>query len=232
MNRLVKRTTLTVSAIGLTTVVRAEANLLTTSLEQANHAPATAQTTKDTSATTGNIISEAIAIVTGQVDSVSASSSENSGASQQTCANGTVWDSNSRSCVTVTDTLQTEHSGSRISQSPDVTPGPNPFTSPETCVSIALPLLANGSRCIDNNPADGGAIVTYAKDAAKLLSLAIGGVIVFMVIVAGVQYIASLGNPTRIAAAKQRITNAITALVLFAMAFAIINFLIPGGLVG
>lgn len=111
-------------------------------------------------------------------------------------------------------------------QSPEVE---NPLDSGQPCISVALPIFANSKGCVDNTQT-GGAILVYVKDAIKLLSGTIGGVIVLMIVIAGVQYITSMGNPTNIAAAKKRITNAITALVIFLMAYAIINFLLPGGI--
>lgn len=105
----------------------------------------------------------------------------------------------------------------------------NPLDSGQPCISVALPIFTNSKGCVDNTQT-GGAILVYVKDAVKLLSGTIGGVIVLMIVIAGVQYITSMGNPANIAAAKKRITNAITALVIFLMAYAIINFLLPGGI--
>jgi hypothetical protein len=51
-----------------------------------------------------------------------------------------------------------------------------------------------------------------------------------MIVIGGVQYISSAGNPGAISAAKNRITNAIIALVLFLMMFTIMNFIVPGGI--
>jgi hypothetical protein len=79
--------------------------------------------------------------------------------------------------------------------------------------------------------ANGGVIMVYAKEIAKLLSGSIGGVIVLMIVISGIQYILSAGSSSRVQAAKSRLTNAIIALVLFLMAFAIINFIVPGGII-
>ncbi|MEX0932018.1 MAG: hypothetical protein WDZ81_00230, partial [Candidatus Saccharimonadales bacterium] len=58
----------------------------------------------------------------------------------------------------------------------------------------------------------------------------IGLIIVLMIVVSGVQYIASAGNPDTVKAAKKRLNNAVIALVLFIFMAAILNFLVPGGL--
>jgi hypothetical protein len=64
----------------------------------------------------------------------------------------------------------------------------------------------------------------------KFLSGAIGLVIVLMIVIGGVQYITSAGDPGAVKAAKGRIVNAIVALILFILMFAILNFIIPGGI--
>lgn len=66
----------------------------------------------------------------------------------------------------------------------------------------------------------------------KFLSGAVGLVVVLMIVVAGIQYITSAGDPGRVKEAKNRITNAITGLILFVLMFAILNFIIPGGILG
>ena len=109
-----------------------------------------------------------------------------------------------------------------------------PIVKPGKCangspgVQVALPFL--GSNCIANDPKNGGAIITYLKTILQVLSGLVGTVIVLMLVVAGIQYITSYGDPSNIKNAKNRIVNAITALVLFLMMFAILGFLVPGGI--
>jgi hypothetical protein len=102
--------------------------------------------------------------------------------------------------------------------------------TPEKCVQIALPIVSGGSSCVDNNPADGGAIVVYLREILQLLSSAVGIVIVLMLVIAGVQYITSTGNPSLVGAAKKRIINALTALLLFMFMVTILQFIVPGGI--
>lgn len=101
--------------------------------------------------------------------------------------------------------------------------------TPQQCVKISLPIVGNNT-CIDNSPANGGAIVVYLRLILQLMSSAVGIVIVLMLIIAGIQYITSAGDPSNTKAAKTRITNAITALVLFMFMVAILQFLVPGGI--
>jgi hypothetical protein len=106
------------------------------------------------------------------------------------------------------------------------------------CIAVPIFLGSNKGSCkehqyeIANNPATGGAIVAYLILILKLVNELVGMVIILVLIIAGIQYITSVGDPTRIKSAKKRITQAITALVLYMLSIAILTFLIPGGLIG
>jgi hypothetical protein len=105
-------------------------------------------------------------------------------------------------------------------------------------VCVALPVLAGGSQgsCatgeveIPNDPGSGGAIVFYLKLFLKFLNGLIGAIIILVLVVAGIQYITSVGEPANVKSAKKRVMNATIALVLYLMMFAILNFLVPGGI--
>ena len=60
--------------------------------------------------------------------------------------------------------------------------------------------------------------------------VAVGAVI--MLIIAGIQYTASNGNPKAVADAKQRMYNVFIGLVAFAFMWAFLMWLIPGGIFG
>jgi len=83
---------------------------------------------------------------------------------------------------------------------------------------------------IPNVPGSGGAIIYYLKEALFLINSLIGGIIILVLVVAGIQYITSAGEPANVKSAKGRVMNAVIALVLYLMMMAILNFLIPGGL--
>ncbi len=105
------------------------------------------------------------------------------------------------------------------------------------CVKLGAPLIPGDTGgcpagSVPNDPASGGAIIFYVKEILKLLAGAVGLIIVLMLIIAGIQYMTSAGDPSMVKKAKERIINAITALVLFVTAYAIINFIIPGGVLG
>lgn len=104
-------------------------------------------------------------------------------------------------------------------------------------VCIALPIFSKGPQgscqpgeeSIDNT-ANGGVIIAYLKMILKLLNVMIGGIIVLVIVIAGIQYIISGGDPANVKKAKGRIMNAITALVLYLLMEAILSFLVPGGI--
>ncbi len=104
------------------------------------------------------------------------------------------------------------------------------LTKPAGCVTIALPILSGGATCVQNDQGTGGAIVNYLRDILKLVGTAVGLVIVLMLIIAGIQYITSAGDSGRVKGAKDRIVGAITALILFMFMVAILQFLVPGGI--
>jgi hypothetical protein len=66
--------------------------------------------------------------------------------------------------------------------------------------------------------------------AIKLLSILVGLVVAASLVLAGIQYMTSTGDPQRISAAKTRITNTLLAFLAYAFLFAFLNFLVPGGL--
>jgi len=98
-------------------------------------------------------------------------------------------------------------------------------------VTIGVPITGSDKCVAKGDAANGGVIVTYLKTVLQFLSGAVGLVVLLMFIIAGIQYIVSTGDPKQVAAAKDRLVNAVTALVLFAMAAAILNFVVPGGIV-
>lgn len=123
------------------------------------------------------------------------------------------------------------------------------LTLTDKCVAIGLPVsptLGAQYRCtaqindpngnkinvdgISNDPKTGGALINYLRGWLQVLNGAVALVVMLMLVIAGVQYITSMANPSAVQAAKQRITNAVIALVMWLMMFAALQFLIPGGI--
>ncbi len=64
----------------------------------------------------------------------------------------------------------------------------------------------------------------------RFVSAGVGLVVIGSIIWAGIQYSTSRGNPQSTEASIKRVTNAVIALLLYIFSFAILNFLVPGGL--
>jgi hypothetical protein len=73
-------------------------------------------------------------------------------------------------------------------------------------------------------------IIGYIVTITNFLSALVGVVIVAMIILGGIQYSMAGADPSKVQAAKQKIFNALLALVLFIFGFALVQWLIPGGL--
>lgn len=82
-----------------------------------------------------------------------------------------------------------------------------------------------GEACVTDNP-----ITRFLITVVNFLSALIGIIVIAVIIIAGIQYTTSGGNPQQAAQAKKRIINAVTALVAFFFLFAILQWLIPGGI--
>lgn len=79
-------------------------------------------------------------------------------------------------------------------------------------------------------------IVVNINIIVTFLSALVGVVIVGSLIWGGIQYatagsdVAGSGKPSQVAAAKQRITNSLIALLAYLLIFAFLQWLIPGGI--
>lgn len=78
-------------------------------------------------------------------------------------------------------------------------------------------------QCSDNsNP-----IYAYLQGIIVFMGGLIGLFVVISLIVAGIQYAGSGGEPANIAKAKERIFNAVIGLLLYIMMAAILTYLVP-----
>lgn len=86
----------------------------------------------------------------------------------------------------------------------------------------------NGEKlfdCLKRNP-----IVKDINVVIDFLGALAGIIVVIMVIMGGIQFSTSSGDPQAVAKARSRIANALLALVGFGLLWAFLNFVIPGGL--
>lgn len=101
---------------------------------------------------------------------------------------------------------------------------------------VELSVPVGGNECVPRSGAgddvSDSRIVTYLRWIINFAAGGVGVVSVIMIAIGGVQYITANANPQAIQTAKKKIFNAIIALVLFILMYAILNFLVPGGLIG
>jgi hypothetical protein len=76
-----------------------------------------------------------------------------------------------------------------------------------------------------------GIIAKYVNPAIRLLSGLVGVLVAISMVVAGIQYASAGGDPSKVVAARKRITNAILALLAYLFMFAFLQWLIPGGII-
>lgn len=85
--------------------------------------------------------------------------------------------------------------------------------------------------CLGNDGPDSmGAIEDLLYSLIRFLSVGVGVVLVMFIILAGIQYSASEGNPEATQGAKNKIRDAIIGLFIYLIAFAFVQFLVPGGI--
>jgi beta-lactamase regulating signal transducer with metallopeptidase domain len=70
----------------------------------------------------------------------------------------------------------------------------------------------------------------YITPAIHLLSAAIGVLAVISFIVAGIQYSSAGSDPQKVSAARKRISNTVFGIVAYIFLFALLNWVVPGGL--
>ncbi len=66
--------------------------------------------------------------------------------------------------------------------------------------------------------------------AIDFLGIGVGILVTIMIVVGGIQYSASRGDPNAVAAARRKIANAVFALVAYGFFWSFIQWLVPGGI--
>jgi hypothetical protein len=95
---------------------------------------------------------------------------------------------------------------------PQVTPAEDP----------ALTQCAGATSC--------DLVKKYVDPLINVLAAGVGVAVTISIVVGGIQYSSSAGDPNKASAAKRRIMNAIIALLGFFLFYAVLQWLIPGGL--
>ena len=102
------------------------------------------------------------------------------------------------------------------SSSSDAIPD-EPNVNPNDCNDTAL----NRDNC---------GIVRYLVIFINVLSAMVGIVVAAVIVIGGIQYSTSGGDPSKVQAAKKRIYNGIIALVAFIFTYAFLQYIVPGGI--
>ncbi len=92
-------------------------------------------------------------------------------------------------------------------------------------------------KCIDTvffgqvcDSCDGGSIFKILALLIKILTAGIGVLAVLGITIAGIMYLTSSGDEARMAKAKKRIFQVVIGLLVYGVMFAVLQFLIPGGI--
>ncbi|HSX05976.1 MAG TPA: pilin [Candidatus Saccharimonadales bacterium] len=85
----------------------------------------------------------------------------------------------------------------------------------------------NGGNCADISQCD--LFKNYLNPFIDFLAALVGVAVVISIVYGGIQYGSSGGDPQKVTAAKNRIRNALIALVTFIFLFSLLKFLVPGG---
>jgi riboflavin transporter FmnP len=102
---------------------------------------------------------------------------------------------------------------------------PTPVYAGQACVKVAIKI--NGQDCVPQQDA----IMAWFKMILLFLSGGVGIAAVGGIVWGGILYTTARDNAAQTQKAVTIITNAIIAILLFVFMYAILNFLIPGGIV-
>lgn len=81
-----------------------------------------------------------------------------------------------------------------------------------------------GSQASHDN---GAGVICILNNAIDILTAGIGILAVLAIVLVGIQYITSGGNEAKMATAKKRIVEVVIGLLIYAVFWAIIKFLVP-----
>lgn len=99
----------------------------------------------------------------------------------------------------------------------------NTGTTPDGCAGIETSI-------IDCDETDGNPVVNMLLQIINFLAVGVGIAVVGGIIWGGLTYASSNGDSNKVQQAKMIIVNAVIGLLLFFFMYALINYLVPGGL--
>lgn len=103
-----------------------------------------------------------------------------------------------------------------------------PVSAAET--NVSEPTASDETDCTDGTlNRDNCGIVRYLVIFINILSAMVGIVVTAVIIIGGIQYSTSGGDPSKVSAAKKRIYNGVISLLAFIFSYAFLQWIVPGG---
>jgi len=96
-------------------------------------------------------------------------------------------------------------------------------------VGVSINIGCEGDKCKTNNKDGCSALLDALFAIIRFLAAGVGIVVIGSVVFAGLQYSSARDDPSMVGKAKDRIMNSVYALLMYIFAYAILNFIIPGG---
>jgi hypothetical protein len=150
-----------------------------------------------------------------------------SGGSSSTSGSPSSGGSSSRSSSSTTSTGGSAPTAKKTQSTKEVKDPPDETTCKDG-KGVKLGTAGLGTKCVgdsNTNP-----IYALLQVVSKWLIGLLGLVFVLIVVISGFQYIVSRGNPDETKSAKGRLEHAVIGIVLLVLMTAILNTLIPGGI--
>jgi hypothetical protein len=120
--------------------------------------------------------------------------------------------------------------------------GSTPSSTTGLCADGSSPIadapISTSTDCAVNNSCNGSSCTNTNCDLVKqylipfidFLAGGVGLIVTIMIVIGGIQYTTSQDNPQAVSAAKNRIVNAIIALIMFGLMWSLLQWLVPGGI--
>lgn len=99
------------------------------------------------------------------------------------------------------------------------------FAATTDSQSAVCEAIGSGTEC-DENATGSASVTSIIQTAIRILSIVVGVAAVIMIVVAGFKYIASGGDSSKIASAKNTLVYALVGLVVAVLAQVIVRFVL------
>jgi len=101
--------------------------------------------------------------------------------------------------------------------------------SGNNAVGVSINIGCEGKNCKSSNKDGCSALLDAVFAIVRFLSAGVGLVVIGSIVWAGVQYSSAGDDPQQVGKAKDRIKNSLYALLMYIFAYAILNYVVPGG---